>query len=502
MSPSMVSNVIFRVGCPRQTIAIVGVLRTRLALLGLLLWSPWLSLAVACTQSPDSGSGTNNQTAAKGPVLTAEVQQTLDAFTAAAYDCPERVLPGYDWRSLQVLVVDLTSTHAVLWNDLSKPATETPAVSFVPMTEVPPQLTGVYGYDVFKGHPTLSILHDFWAALPSNVLTYPVRLAFHEGFHFHGQANWAVTDVSIRDPEYPEDWRPRYLRAQIHRCLETALFEQDMNALGEAAFWQARYSTEHRADGSGAAALDMIEGTAQYVEMRATLVAALGCDVPEETLDEHMRSDADAFLLGGQFDKGAEYYELGVLAGALLNQKDPGGAWLSAVARGVTPVALLVEGVPPISARDDEVLVGGARYLTQERNEEGAQIIEPLLQELAAAGTTRIAVPWSWSVGAFEYQGGFQLVNEPGRPLVMYGVGGVFTAPNGASVVLEDAIILSYINNPCALDPQDTFLVAMPTDALASDDGVYLWDAPHTRGSAFAATPLLDADVSWLCPEL
>ena len=187
--------------------------------------------------------------------------------------------------------------------------------------------------------------------------TEAFSLLVHEAFHACDQSHehWKKDDLKIdRFSQKTEECTPRKYRAYIRYYLEKAL-KKNVNsrgykkALRKAAWWNKKYKENFPEEVKAAEAADIIEGSAEFVTIRANALLQEGCQASEEELQKAYSKHY--FNNRGKYPKilstpDFEAYNIGSLASALLeNSSSP--QWQKKVTEGTSPVQLLLEEVSP-----------------------------------------------------------------------------------------------------------------------------------------------------------
>lgn len=315
--------------------------------------------------------------------------------------CPNRVWPGLKKESYQILFVQPSSKKAWFWSAVTGAADK---VDFSFSSEIPK-----YSLQQFRNERAVVINLDKTSENP-RVSHIPVdgavNLAFHEGFHFLFQMKepWVSQFAAATRKSDLDRVTAVYSRKMLIRALKneivsnreygrSAFWFQKWNALGEAA--ETKFS-------------DILEGTANYVELMASIIASQGCEVTEKQIVETALASLDS-LVNLPFPPNvmkqlfAEYvasgyqiegYEIGLLSllalrsqGVVVGQNEyPMGRdfvkelqaaatneeklkvvseMRSAVEKVKTPVELLLKDSSPIHDEDDPVLLEAIRQAAQ-----------------------------------------------------------------------------------------------------------------------------------------
>ena len=254
------------------------------------------------------------------------------------------------------------------------PAAELPA-AYAPENVIffnPPDADGVMVYkldaDYYSDKANQS---GEFAALPQNTMHFNV--ASHEAFH-NCQGAWApgAGDQEALYVEAERNPGARLLRVQLIESLRQAILQPDDAAahLSAARWWYDRYCAEYPRECELATLSDRLEGTARYFDMALCVRSALGMDADAPALHAAyqalVREDyaLDAARYDGYAD--SESYDLGGAACILLELQGASG-WQERIEAGETPVAVLLEGVPPVPQAEDPSLAALVQAALQAR---------------------------------------------------------------------------------------------------------------------------------------
>lgn len=473
------------------------------------------SSASSSSSSSSSGTTAADETATDtgtetgGAELPPRIQHIVDALTMGMYECPERSWPGIEaaMRGSQVMLVSQSDDIAYLWNDQSLPMEERPGVTLIEGSELSVDWFGFFNVGTWNGAPTIGISLDITGML--NPLLMPwhddfaISLAFHEGFHFlSGQLEWML-EPGRRSGPYPEQWEQRYLRAELAYTLQAQLLGLPAVALGPAAFWQQRLLSEQTAAMQDIASTDIYEGTANYVESRMSAVFELGCEASEEALVQTVADHLDEWVSIVGYDGGSEPYELGVLAGNLMDYEGLAPGWKSSVQGGVTPVDELVSGVAPMVTPDDAALQAEVQGVIDARNASVGMEVEPLLARIASDQNYRVALPFSWLAGSFSTTGFYYLADDPAEPEVILEFSALLESPGGVQVDVSQTVFDS-IPSPCTIVGGSYVVATIPiADVSEPMPGEFTGMTSALTFVDYPATIVDDgAGLPWLCPGM
>lgn len=423
-----------------------------------------------CAQDSDFQPGVNLCTKVR-------LARIASALTESMIRCPDRVWPGYDWRRLQVVLVESEAHAALLWNDQRKDAGDDEVkLTWMPYADLPSNYkleSGDFEFGQLHGVPTLGI----GAACTDDGT---IQSAIHEGFHFTGDNEFANTqNGSSRGLTYPIDYQPRYLRYHVILSLSRALFSGDSKALGAARYWYDQYLKRYPEDSKEHGALDIAEGTAQYVGLVGTALAKVGCKASEAELlsaaKEMCQPDA-----GEELDwvnpGDAESYQIGVIAGLLLRQRNA-PQWQEHIAKGTPPLDLLLKHVKPIHQKDDKRLLARVKEFCQQRNDEIGVVVDTFFKQMGSADHFTVAVPLQWMASSFSTDGFVNTTLKGKQHNLILGMSVPLQSPDGsARGTIDGAVTELLTESPRGSEPLIVFPVTR--SALQSKDRVLSIDSP------------------------
>ncbi len=305
-----------------------------------------------------------------------EVRKLLES---SVYACPDRIWKGVDWRAARItLVSPSTGTGMTLQHGQVEVLNEEASKGFTS------------GYKIENRGVIVNV--DYAQSAQD-----AFALLVHEGFHAFGQYDFQQSTEG-RTEIYPAKYEPRLEREELTRAL-ISHFRGEAGGLERAAAWHRRHASHKEPLGS-----DVIEGSAEYVEKVATVIAKLGCEVSEKVLvDQVVESIAEQ---GGAFDKEYEHYRIGAL-GFLLARPEMQKI-LSQVEDDLLPLDVLfkqVKAADDISA--DSLLDHAAEMTVSMANRQSEDVMNPIKEHIAA-GKTLVFVPYKGLRGSFVHRGSFK----------------------------------------------------------------------------------------------
>ena len=290
------------------------------------------------------------------------------AYVHAVGQHSERLWPGWRMADKAFLYSDGRSTWVA---DAEGRAQRTTAAG-----DSDPDLDLSYAFPRYRGRPAV-LLQISAAHLRSNTGNSETLAAIgpHEAFHRYAQEDWPGLrkpggyrgDLATLDP------RPREYRYALFQSLLQALRTpgQRDSYLSDAQGWLRRWREAAPEESRLAAQVDLSEGTARYIEMAAAARYRTDFAEDPQRYGQALREYALAFYDANEIGVGvdSEAYEIGALAGVLLDLRDDDADWKEAATAGTWPLDYLLRDQPPAwSELPDDARARGERY----RREMGA----------------------------------------------------------------------------------------------------------------------------------
>lgn len=198
------------------------------------------------------------------------------------FQCPERVWPGLKKDSYRILFAQPSTAQIWLWT------AKTGQTEIVPSTDLPlaPDLPS-YAFVDFRGQRAVIINLDVTKPDP-RVASIPVdgavALAFHEGFHYLFQMKepWVAQFTTAERKTDLDRVAALYPRQMLIRALKSALLRGE--GFGPSAHWLKKWEASGEAPETKFS--DVLEGTAHYAELIASIFAVRGCGILEPAVME------------------------------------------------------------------------------------------------------------------------------------------------------------------------------------------------------------------------
>ncbi len=305
------------------------------------------------------------------PIQEPRVEEAASVFKKAMLHCSDQVWPNYNWNDVTVYFTDRDKQKAYRWDAVS-------GIYETTYKTVKPEFTAnSYGYSRpgEKKELALSLTDDddrYVPISPTSVSSL-IQLAIHEGFHAFGQPSFTLQDNNpgaARKVYYPTDYMPRYLRYALAMKLLEYVHSRSDGALAQARDLLDQYQRDYSEESSRIAIIDILEGSAQYVQFKAAAVAMDNCAGNQAELPAVFTK-----LLAGTFGDNfnllntaaAESYVIGSLAGLALHLDGQSG-WEKRVEQGETPQEILLKNITPIPAEVDNEKLNEAKTNAAEKN--------------------------------------------------------------------------------------------------------------------------------------
>jgi hypothetical protein len=244
-----------------------------------------------------------------------------------------------------------------------------------------------------------------------------------------------------RGTAFPLAVTPRLYRAMIYNDLLQAYRQPDRTRqwLGRAAYWKASWERAYPDEVKRAATTDVSEGASGYFDGVATAMA-MGADRGDR--DDLRKNVAfrplDKSLDPGQLTLDGEGAALGGVAGLLLDEKREN--WKKEVARGQTPLNLLLAGVAPVPEQPSDGLRHAIQDVLAKRNSDLIPRLNPLVSAYLDRSRPLLMIPLNSATGDLD-AGGYYTAREV--PYAMLAsLSGTFRLPSG-TLRANDASVLA-----------------------------------------------------------
>ena len=238
--------------------------------------------------------------------------------------CSNRIWPGLKKSSYRVLFVQPSTKESWFWTAVSGKAENISESEFEVSANLPK-----YSFGQFRNERAVIINLDDVSEksrIPSLNVDGAVSLAFHEGFHYLFQMKepWVAQMTSVDRKSDLDHVTAVYFRRMLIRALRTEL--NSGNGFGRSSYWFQKWEALGEAPETKLS--DILEGTANYAEVIASVIADKGCQVTEKDFLQTVTSNLDS-VVGIPMDDGVmkelftqyiatgyqiEGYEIGLLS--------------------------------------------------------------------------------------------------------------------------------------------------------------------------------------------
>ncbi len=226
-----------------------------------------------------------------------EVTSSLNTI----FMCPERVWPGLSKKNFRIIFIQPSLNNAWKWSAEGSTLQKLEESDFRIQNYSQVQ----YAFIEHEGSRAVVINFDEVISdprVPFISVDRAVNLAFHEGFHHLFQMNepWVsyFSAAAERNPNvnYVE---ALYSRRMLIRTLKDDL--EKNRGFGKSKYWYLKwlgYGEEHETRWS-----DILEGTANFTEIVASVIAESGCNIKETDLINKILSSLNKLLLPEKDDE-------------------------------------------------------------------------------------------------------------------------------------------------------------------------------------------------------
>ncbi len=230
----------------------------------------------------------------------------------------------------------------------------------IPMAyeDTPSFAFSTYGHEVINSENILSYNLDDWNTQKLVTKDYLLSLMFHENFHFFGQSRIHANTVTRADI-YPYQESPRIYRAMVILNLLNTLNDPSKASLylSQAKYWNKKHQFEFETDYHEINQLDMIEGSAEYVEIFSKILLQADCHFSKEIFDSILAKRKKWNRYFSTSEKDGQAYIGGMLAYfidyTLFNKTK---SLDIKTEQGHYPIEVLLEGYSPIASEVDKEL--------------------------------------------------------------------------------------------------------------------------------------------------
>lgn len=266
------------------------------------------------------GSKTSTETSMQSDDF-AEFSATLHEKITTHWPHMDKVWPTYDYNNHNLILFQLTDEYnvsqAILLNTRERRTLEKSEYEAI----IPPMDQG-YEEVQFDGKPSIVMSVTPQSMSEKNAADLTYRVATHEIVHFYYQGDAMFnTDGESRAQSLPLEKTPRLYRQMIYQSLIHAYDNpgEQQEYLGKAKYWLEKWKGEFPEEYQSIKPTDISESMARYSDNLGTLVTA-------DSTAEDMYQGAEKDIKRSEifYSADAESYEIGFVAGLLLDQNLPG----------------------------------------------------------------------------------------------------------------------------------------------------------------------------------
>jgi len=308
-----------------------------------------------------------------------------------------------------------------------------------------------------------SQLNVILAKVPYPLEQLMAQLAIHEGFHAFEQnatasgcsgkrcSNWVTPSLAYSDrtEALPVDAAAREMRFRLFDSIRNAAKSPGEQAsyLGHAAYYYGQWTSTFAAQARALESTDTLEGSAEFVADQTLARMRVGAHASASRI----RDDAvkQLFTPYAAISGDGESYALGAAAGLVLNDRKIAG-WQNRVARGETPVSILLDGVkpvlPPTAALPSDYLATQKVVIAQ--SVEAQKQVKFLIAAFAARSPL-LAVPFEAGQGSAASTGDYSLAGLPAGVSATTGFTGSFALTSGKLRLTDATIASSQVATAC-----------------------------------------------------
>lgn len=267
---------------------------------------------------------------------------------------------------------------------------------------------GGYAQVNFEGAPSIAMSIDDFSLSQARELEQTFLTATHELVHFYHQDDMLNQAEGTRAQAFPLDPKPRVYRHMLYQNLINA-FDRPANRdayLGKAKYWLDVWQKEYQKESDDIRSTDILEGTAKYIEN-------MGSFIGENLSGEPFDAKASTLIVRDEpFPSAdAESYELGYVAGLLLDKTQP--EWKKDFYKsGKSLVEMLLMPVKTI----EEPINPDVEKLTTEEinliNSEGTEDMQDMIKARADKSVPMLKIDITNTAASYEAYGNYTLDND------------------------------------------------------------------------------------------
>ncbi len=411
-------------------------------------------------------------------------------FNLTMNQCPEKIWDNYSWKDAAVIFIDNDNQKSYIWHGPNNTIKE------YNYSQLPDAAKGSYfKFFELNGIETMTL----------NMNTKDLfALGVHELFHFINQYSWISQNPnSTRGTLYPMEWKPRYYRRMIFERLKEALITDSSLSLQKANFWYQKWRNQYPDEFIMSA--DVYEGTAEYAETIAKVLAKNGCEASDKQLKKDVikivNNEFGDSVQQIIFSLDSEGYDIGGLATVLLRLKSQNTQWQKLLEEGVSPLEILLSSYSSVEDKEPVELKQSFRENVKNKNSEMGQYLDYDLSILSNPEYVRLAIPFEWNQTHLSPR--FFAVPQTLKTTTVFPLARVhnfLSVDEKSSIQLSEDTVLfldASKNNPC----QKPYALIRKNQIISNSD-IHKLESIKINGTINASYILGPDNYEYLCPTL
>lgn len=323
--------------------------------------------------------------------------------------CPNRIWPEIKVSQGEFLLVNKELKKQILVSPRDK------KISTIANEDLPSHVfQSTYSQIQHQGR-TILYLDSQYGKYKYQPQSRALELAVHESFHMNDQRTWVREKVGARGTSFPMLAAPRIARLGIYSNLVAAFLDKKNSTvhLQKARYWFEQWTAADPTETQSTT--DGYEGTARYVDIMAGLLGARGCGATEAELENVARENEilKAHGMFGMKQLDSEGYDVGGVSSLILRFQFPNSDWQKRVAKGETPLEILMKDIKPISNQLDRDRVEEIGETIEDKNLEVGDMLRSTLEDLQSPSSVYLAIPMETMRTSFSPMG-FYISRETG----------------------------------------------------------------------------------------
>lgn len=420
-----------------------------------------------------------------------EVQAIASKFNETMMKCPGKIWPDYTWNNLRVVLLYPKKDHSWIW-DATTNTTQRINNSSLPSSAI----GSSYEFFEVDGRSSMSLNME-----EENKEVF--QLGVHEFFHHYGQKNWTSGQVNGgRGTEYPVSWQPRLYRRMIFDSLKKYLEAGRDSDLAQARFWYDKWTNEYPNETKSTT--DGYEGTAEYADIMAEVIAKTGCSGTDEQLRAQVVNEVKTnfgFSVSGQhFGLDSKGYEVGGLSALILRFRNNNlSEWTHRMSKGDTPLQVLMESTSSASGSAGQDLISTFRDSAHRINAERAPLLDHAIAAWPDKSYVRVPTPYNWLQSNLMPKF-FAKSTQIGMSLYPLSTDHHYISPDGRSnfKLKANAVVFSHYTAAC--QNQYSFTL-VPASLVQFTNGTTSISSPSFHGVLQGRITVDEQGYQYLCVE-